>query len=239
MGKNPVNVNNSLSNKSCQTYTDIKFMFTNAYCLNNKMTELRTAVFQERPDIIAVCETWMQDDPLSSYFYPSECLQLDGFNLYRYDNSDAIRGGILLYIKCQYDGGVCKEVNKFAKTFEESAWHWITIPTAKDRNSDKLLFGCVYSQGASSPENNCNLFSVMEKACKISEFIMVCGDFNFPNLTWGNKSIKTVAKSSTDEAFLDKIDDLFLTQHVTTPTRISGNDKPSLLDLVFVTRNRL
>ena len=226
------NVNGS-NVQSCQSYADIKFLFTNADCLNNKISELKALVSQEQPDVLAVCETWMQDDPLNTWFYPSECLQLNGFNLYRYDNAGTIRGGILLYIKCQLDGGICKEVNNFAKIFGESAWHWVTIPTKGSMVQEKLLFGCVYRKGGCSAENNANLLSVLEKACTSNDLITICGDFNFPGLNWGNASVNIGKPSLIEETFEDKIDDLFLTQYVAEPTRRRGKDNPSMIDLVF------
>ena len=73
------------------------------------MSDVRVRILQNNPDIIAFCETWIQNDVLNPNFYPSECLEINGYNLYRYDNIGAIKGGILLYIKHNLDGGVCKK----------------------------------------------------------------------------------------------------------------------------------
>ena len=124
-------------------YKDIKFMYTNADCLSNKMSKLRTRISLDPPDIIAICETWLQDDPVSPRFYPSECLNLQGYNMYRYDNSIALKGGILLYIKPIYDGGPCKKMNNFAKIFEESAWHKIQLKFCVDYTLYIELFYCL------------------------------------------------------------------------------------------------
>ena len=106
-------------------------MFTNSECLRNKMTDIKAVVSTQHPDVISICETWMQEDPLNEYFYPTECLQLTGYNLYRYDNPTAVRGGIILYIKPDLDGGPCKKMAKFSNSFEESAWHWLRVNTGK------------------------------------------------------------------------------------------------------------
>ena len=58
------------------------------------MSKLRVKVSTESPDVLAICETWLQADPLNRKYYPDECLQLDGYNMYRYDNSEEIRGGM-------------------------------------------------------------------------------------------------------------------------------------------------
>ena len=195
----------------------------------------------QKPDVIGICETWIQDDPLNEWFYPSECLQIEGYNLYRYDNPAAIRGGIILYIKAKYDGGVCKQMNATAKIFEESAWHWISIPASDSSNSpEKLLFGCIYRKGSSTSENNTNLNTVLEKACKLNDIVTICGDFNFPSIKWGIESdnLKAIT-SATATTFKDTMDDLFLTQHVSSATRKRGKDLPSTLDLVFTDYNQV
>ena len=68
-------------------------MFTNSDWLGNKMSELKEFVTTNHPDVISICETWIQEDPFNEYFFPSECLQLNGYNMYRHDNPRAVRGG--------------------------------------------------------------------------------------------------------------------------------------------------
>ena len=151
--------------------------------LGNKMSDFKTRVSQANPDIIAVCETWMQEEPLNPKFYPSECLVIKGYNMYRFDNSEAVRGGILLYIKPHLDGGTCKDMMKFSKFFKESAWHWVNIKTSTNV-TEKILLGCVYRKGSSSVANNLALNEAIIKAAELSELVTICGDFNFPKISW-------------------------------------------------------
>jgi len=53
--------------------------------------------------------------------------------------------------------------------------------------------------------------------------VLVMGDFNYPHIDWIN--INSTDKSS--EQFLDLLQDCYLTQHVTEPTR------NNILDLVL------
>ena len=190
------------------------------------MGELRTRIACNKPDVIGICESWIQDDPLSSKFYPSDCLKLPGYNVYRYDNTNAIKGGILIYIKACMDGGVCKELLQNSTNFEESAWHRINI-----NDHDHMLFGCVYRKGASTEENNRNLNDTIKKACKLSDLITICGDFNFPAINWDDASCPD--NWETERRFLDTLDESVLLQHNKEFTRKRGSDKPSLLDLVI------
>ena len=53
-------------------------MYTNTDGLGNKLDEVKTIVSHSHPDIIALCETWTQEDPLNDNFFPTECLQITG-----------------------------------------------------------------------------------------------------------------------------------------------------------------
>ena len=191
------------------------------------MPEFKTKALTDKPDIIAVCETWLQDDPFNAKFYPDECLVLEGYNVYRYDNCSAIRGGLLIYIRPKLDGGVCKDMNKAAMNFEESAWHWVKI-----NNKEKMLFGCFYRKGLSLPINNKNLNEAIVKAKSLSDILCICGDANYPKIPWYS-SMDGSDLPTAEEDFMDTLDDLVLVQHVKSFTRKRGTDTPSLLDLII------
>ena len=199
--------------------------------LRNKMVDLRSKISSSDPDVVAICETWIQDDPLNPKFYPSECAQIPGYNFYRYDNPGAVRGGICIYVKPHLDGGICKKITKLGAHFEESAWHWLNIRTSEGK-FDKLLFGCIYRKGASTQLNNDNLNTLLEEACKLRSLISICGDFNFPSIDW-NAPISHKDDPSSEDIFMDTISNLHLVQHVTDFTRKRGTDNPSRLDLLF------
>ena len=216
-------------------------MFTNADSLANKMNTLKTRISLNPPDILAICETWLQDDPINPKFYPSECLHLDGYNMYRYDNTMAIKGGIVIYVKPVYDGGPAKKMNKFAKIFEESAWHLIHVPVYGIQGKmdfEEILFGCVYRKGRSTEANNTNLMEVLKEACKPGKMVNICGDFNLRTIDW-DLEITTEPVTSTSQQFLDTINDLYLTQHVKQFTRVRGTDEPSLIDLVLTDSSQI
>ena len=195
------------------------------------MVDLKSSISLSNPDIVAICETWIQDDPLNPKFYPSECAQIPGYNFYRYDNAGAVRGGICLYVKPHLDGGICKKMNKSAAIFEESAWHWLNVKTSLDK-FDKLLFGCIYRKGSSTDQNNGNLNKIIGDACKLSGLVSICGDFNFPLIDW-DIPLSHKLDPSTEDYYTETIADNCLTQHVSGFTRKRGTDTPSKLDLLF------
>ena len=65
------------------------------------------------------------------------------------------------------------------------------------------------------------------------------GDFNFGGIEWPSRTLSANSNPLTDE-FLDTIDDLYLVQHVTEPTRGTPSSfdtfedrEGSILDLIF------
>ena len=62
----------------------------------------------------------------------------------------------------------------------------------------------------------------------------VIGDFNRKNINW-----ITATSTSDDCRFVEATRDSFLTQHILTPTRARGSDEPSILDLLFTSRNEI
>ena len=58
--------------------------------------------------------------------------------------------------------------------------------------------------------------------------LLMMGDFNYGDIDWSSPGAEPATEAS--KLFLDCLDDCFLTQHVTEPTRITGK---SVLDLVI------
>ena len=83
--------------------------------------------------------------------------------------------------------------------FVEHIWIQVTL-----RGHDSLLVGCIYH-------------------------VLICGDFNYPNINWSSLSCST----SYSQMFLDAIHDSYLSQHVTEPTHYRPNTTANVLDLVF------
>ena len=99
-----------------------------------------------------------------------------------------------------------------------------------------LVFGCFYRSPTvndNTEPNNLNmnnlLRSIAEK--KYSHYCIV-GDFNFPKIDW--KTISTsCSETSKENMFIETIRDCFWQQHICESTRRRGQDKASLIDLIF------
>jgi len=60
---------------------------------------------------------------------------------------------------------------------------------------------------------------------------MITGDLNYPNIDWASWSASD--GDSGSNLFLEALEDDFLFQHVTFPTRARNGQRPSILDLII------
>ena len=74
--------------------------------------------------------------------------------------------------------------------------------------------------------------TTVRQAVKSTSSYLICGDFNYSNIDWENIYDLT-SNNSTVQLFVDTVQDLFMFQHISEPTRYRGEETPNLLDLVF------
>ena len=104
------------------------------------------------------------------------------------------------------------------------------------RGGDILLFGCIYRSPTPSLESNSNnenqnrlLRMIYQKSYS---HLCLVGDFNYKKINWKSWSTPH-GEDSKEVKFIETIRDCFLFQHIDKPTRIRGNDEPSLIDLLL------
>ena len=186
----------------------IRVLCSNVQSVVNKMDELRAMIAQEKPDVIALTETWTNDDIDDSYLW------IEGYNLVerkdRRDTAGGRGGGILVY---------AREVIAWKEEEEVDFNQYVTI--CVKRKNGVLKIRVIYRSPNSSKSND-------EKLCgwikQIRDKTLIVGDLNFPGIDWANGS--TTAKG---RAFYEACEDAFLQQHVEVPTHKDGN----ILDLVL------
>ena len=126
----------------------------------------------------------------------------------------------------------CCLVDMDVSKFKESVWVQIEI---KHRI---LIIGCVYRSPSSSYENNQELRNLMTKVCaRKFDHLLIVGDFNYKSIDWSTNRTNGVSEDSSN--FLDCVEDLYLFQHVQSPTRYRRGCIPSLLDWVFTNEEEL
>ena len=175
-----------------------------------------------QPQIIGVTESWTNSSILDGE------VSLQDYNLFRVDRKDDIAGGgVLLYVHNSLDAFQCNIINDI----EVSDTMWCQV---KLNNNDKLLVGLCYRSTSSSAVNNHKMFEQLRAIVEVRGIthLLIMGDFNFPEIDWNNYSVSS-GPSSDPQVFFDLMQDLFMFQHVTKPTRHRVGQRSSLLDLVF------
>lgn len=117
----------------------------------------------------------------------------------------------------------------------------------KLNNNDNLLIGLLYRSPsaqqniANSDNNNKNnlLKLINESNTKQFSHVLLMGDINYPDIDWEAWNTKSDNIESDEYTFLQSIQDNFLYQHVTKPTRWRGSDTPNVLDLILTNEENM
>ena len=218
------NANNTRGRRKRQNKL-LKCMNINAQSLKYKMDEFKNIIERERPHIISVTETWGKEWMGDAIF------SVNDYNFYRDDRDEKGGGGTLLYISKKLGQRACRPLNEVTKEkhFSSNVWCWVTPMN----NNKKILVGSIYRSPNSSRENNRLLLEQLERANDIAgeNRVLIMGDFNVPGIDWINRDV-LVGASKIDKDVYKKMQDCFLYQHVTKPTRFRGTSS-STLDLIF------
>ena len=210
-------VKNKQASKKRNGRKSLKVMVINFQSIRNKTSELKVLLEQHNPDIIQGTETWLSQEINSSEIFP------DTYDVYRRDRRDGIHGGILT--ACKKDLIMIRK-EEF-ETDAELMWNQIEL---KGRHS--LLIGTAYKPRHDDKQFVNELENSFEKICNKRKGynIVLSGDFNQPNISWGDSKIvqEHSASKETAELLLGTVTGFGLNQHVNKPTR-RGN----ILDLVF------
>ncbi len=202
----------------------LKCIYTNADSLKNKMNEFITRISDCDPDIICVNEVkpkHMKDNLTESEF----SLKDEGYNMFPLNIDNNTGRGMLLYTK----SSVKAERIEISGEFEEVVWIKIQL-----NGSDSLLFGCFYRSGSGNEANNKSLREVICTPLSLKCTYTCCiGDFNYPDINWVTLHPGTDNESAEEFKFLECLQSIYMTQHITKPTRVRGTDTPNVLDLLL------
>ena len=211
---------------------DFQVLYTNIDQLLNKRDDLLMKIADSSPDIILITEVIpkAQTNPIDEVR-----LNIPGFNVFlNFDPTLRNLGssncrGIAIYVSNTI---VATEVS-FDTQFNEHLW--VSIPLL---GNNQLRVGCIYRSPstdlATSTKSLCDLLSVAATSCS---HLLICGDFNYANINWTSNIGHT--GDSHAQQFVDKLNDLFLYQHVNEPTRYRLNQTPNILDLVITNEEHM
>lgn len=201
--------------------------YTNADNCLNKIDELMIAIQSMKPHILIITEVFPKTVD-SSKILPAE-LNIEGYTFYTNSKIGAKSRGVIIYVRNDIKSYSCSKLD--SSGFEESVWCEVKV-----NSLDTVLVGGIYRSGSSSSENFDNLLTLINTAvdCKC-KYILVAGDFNYPEIDWKEWS---TLRNSESESFrlLECLRDNYLYQLVSEPTRFREGQTPNILDLI-VTNN--
>ncbi|XP_063427535.1 uncharacterized protein LOC134711037 [Mytilus trossulus] len=140
--------------------------------------------------------------------------------------------GLLLYIDKQLDAS---QVHMNTE-FQENLFIKINL-----NQSDQLLLGLIYrSPSNRSQEYTKQLNLLTTEACKKGySHILIMGDYNYPEINWDSWNSPGDSTESNEYRFLENLQENFLFQHVTRPTRWRGTNTPHTLDLILTNEENM
>ena len=186
----------------------LKCLCLNARSIKNTFLELEAVIISGGYDIVGITETWLGE-------VDGDEFNIEGYKVIRKDRSSKRGGGVAVYVRENLNVQEIPEIDYL----RPSEYIWIKLI---GEENEGLNIGVCYRPPASDSSVNTILFKNIKQACQGGEAIIM-GDFNYPNINWN-----LVTGQGKSEEFLDVINDLFLTQYVSQPTR-----GQSILDLVM------
>ena len=167
-------------------------------------------------------ESWCNSD-----IFDSE-LNIPGYDLFRKDRPvNSKGGGVLLYVS-----GDLKAVEWSPKTqFPEQIWCKLNVSS----NNDLVSGACYNSRNNSLFPNNDAIIQDLIREVGTKHMLLM-GDFNYGDIDWSTFQASELASRQ----FLDCLEDCFLTQHATEPTRGDSvldlviTDEPGMIDELYV-----
>ena len=165
-------------------------------------------VSTNNPDLICICETWLDQN------IDSSTLSLPGYVVFRKDRNRR-GGGSLLGVKANLNP---KEV--MHDTLNE------VVIVDLHVNNVKLRVVCAYRPPSQTSENNEIFINFLNDHLELCPSFVVVGDFNYPSIDWEN----LYADNTPEQLFLDFINANNLFQRVRESTRDNN-----ILDLCLCT----
>ena len=156
--------------------------------------------------------------------------------MYRKDNRNEVKGGILVYVKSELSPYISYPKSKKISNLSAEVNECLLLEINK--GNERVLFGTFYRKGSSNVINNNLLRDLIKQISFDYQKVLLCGDFNFPKIDWKENIINDTPFSQTMR-FYNCLQDSFLRQHVKEFTRVRGKQEPSLLDLIITEDTQL
>ena len=194
----------------------------------NKLCEIKELFENENPDICGITESGI------SASIPEAETAIPGYYLYKKAHRSGGSGpgkGVAIYVSDRLKHSLCQDMEEHDATKNLDCTLWVTVKTAPE--AANLTVGTVYrSPNATDVANNLIIESLIKIESLKDKHIFIMGDFNLPKIKWFTGEVDDVDLSYSVN-FIETVEALGWSQHVTEETRFRCGNSSSMLDLLF------
>ena len=195
----------------------LKILYLNAQSILSKVNDLNATACDLKPDLILITESWCNDSIENNVLYLNDYEIISDLRKDRFDTTNGIGGGLLVYSRKGLEILPCDNNNNFNqycsfKVLTHNAYVNIVL---------------IYRPPSCIKENCDKLVDLIKNALDSTIFI---GDFNYPKIDWNNLICDNDNKSLD---FLNICLDNNFSQYVDFATHKRNN----ILDLVLCNDN--
>lgn len=189
----------------------------------NKRTELHAVIYTYKPHIFGITEIYPKNRRCN--IQDAE-FHISGYNLFKYRKPGSGLG-VAIYVKETIPAEPVSIPGDHSNT--ESIWCSI-----KPDGARQLLVGCIYRSPSSPDVSNSELNSLIKSAANLHyDDICIMGDFNYPEIDWPAAAPPQNPDHIASRFYDVTVNECYLTQHICQPTHHRGNQRPTLIDLLF------
>lgn len=195
-------------------------MYTNICSLLSKFDDLNAFVQLHTPHCLLITESWLHPN------IPDSIVNIANYEIFRTDSVTTVgHGGVCIYIHQTLMD------NFSVKSFSLDTPGVDCMFVGLVSSHLSWTVGCIYRPRASGYDTE--VFDTLAKLAAENEQILIAGDFNLPEIKWPLTGAQTFGNSPA--GYLSSVvRDSNLIQLINEPTRFRINQRPSLLDLIFV-----
>ena len=151
--------------------SSVTCMYLNARSITNKMDVLKSYSNANKPDIIAITETWAKPETPDGFY------TIPGYKLFRNDRLDRRGGGVIIHIN---------------ETVGSSQIHFCSYSDFEFLSFKLHLYNgkfagvlCIYRPPNITDTGDVNLINLIETfLCLNYHYNIIIGDFNMPSIDW-------------------------------------------------------